>query len=394
MADTSYDVIVVGCGAMGAATLYQLAKRGKRVLGIDRFAPPHRFGSSHGDTRITRLGIGEGPHFTPFSLRSHAIWRDIERDTGRTLLTRTGGLVIAGTRAAPMHVSGFFENTIAAAKSYGIQHEIIEPADLRRRFPALALRDGESGYYEYEAGYLGPEACIETQLALALKHGADVLTSLSVLALEGNTVITESRRFSAEHVVLSAGPWLPDILGGALSKIFRVFRQVMFWFDIEGALESYLPGRFPIFIWQIEGAAQGIYGFPAIDGPLGGIKIAGEQYDVTTAADELLRHVSEDEIAHMFETYVAPYLKGVSPRCLRAEPCLYTVTPDAGFVIDAMPGRAGVLVVSACSGHGFKHSAAIGEAVAEQIVEGRSKLDLSRFRLDRFKQTGTSSPLP
>src|ERR1700710_1004208 len=131
-----YDVVILGLGAMGSAAAYQLAKRGAQVLGLDRFAPPHAMGSSHGDTRITRLAIGEGAHYTPLALRSHEIWREIEAETGADLLTVTGGLIISSaSRTAALHVDDFFANTLAAAKNHAIAHQILDARDIRRRFP-------------------------------------------------------------------------------------------------------------------------------------------------------------------------------------------------------------------------------------------------------------------
>lgn len=389
-----YDVIVVGLGAMGAAALYQLAKRGKRVLGIDRFVPPHAFGSSHGESRITRLAIGEGTHFTPLAMRSHEIWRELERETGRSLMTTTGGLVIGGHEdAAPLHVANFLEQTIEAASRYGIRHDILGADEIRRRFPAFSPRDDEIGYYEHDAGFLRPEACVEVQLDLARRHGAEIRNSTRVLGIEGDGVTTDHGNFRAERIIVAAGPWISDLLSDACENIFRVYRQVMFWFEIDGPASPFQPGNFPIFIWQIPGASHGIYGFPDVGGD-GAIKIAGEQYDVTTSADEMMREISPGEIARMHERNVRPFLKNVSTRCTRALACLYTVTPDAGFVVDTMPGNESAVIVSACSGHGFKHSAALGEAVAELIVDGRSRLDLSAFRLGRFTAKGISPPPP
>src|SRR5262245_32171576 len=163
-----YDTIVLGLGAMGSAALFHLAKRGQNVLGIDRFSPPHTLGSSHGDTRVTRLAIGEGAHYTPLVMRSHQLWRDIEKETGRDLMTTTGGLIISSqSTTSRMHVQDFFGTTVAAAETYGIEHEILDAQAIRRRFPPFNVRDDEIGYFEHEAGFLRPEACIAAQLSLA-----------------------------------------------------------------------------------------------------------------------------------------------------------------------------------------------------------------------------------
>src|SRR5215469_2880184 len=163
-----HDAIVLGLGAMGSAAAWQLAKRGARVLGLDQYAPPHANGSSHGDSRITRLAIGEGDHLTPLVLRAHEIWREIERETGARLLTTTGGLVISSpSRTSFTHVEGFFENTVAAAGKYSIAHAMLDASEIRERFPPFKVRDDEVGYLERDAGFLRPEACIAAQLALA-----------------------------------------------------------------------------------------------------------------------------------------------------------------------------------------------------------------------------------
>jgi sarcosine oxidase len=168
----TFDTIVLGLGAMGSAALYQLARRGNRVLGIDRFSPPHQYGSTHGDTRITRQAIGEGDAYTPLALRSYELWRQLERETAARLLTVTGGLIISskGVRATS-HVPDFFDNTIASARRFGIRHDIL---DVRLRFPEFLVQDDEVGYYEHEAGFLDPEACVDVQLRLAEGLGAKV----------------------------------------------------------------------------------------------------------------------------------------------------------------------------------------------------------------------------
>src|SRR5271169_631154 len=178
MANTA-DVVVVGLGAMGSASLYQLAKLGARVIGIDRFDPPHDQGSSHGDTRITREAIGEGRDFVPLVLRSNQIREELEAATGRSLLTRNGALVLASQSIAGNHhgSTSFVQDTINAAREFGIAHETLGAEEIRRRYPQFRLRGDEVGYFEGGAGFLCPEACIETQLTLARQMGAQIFTS-------------------------------------------------------------------------------------------------------------------------------------------------------------------------------------------------------------------------
>jgi len=383
-----HDVIIVGLGAMGASAAYRLAGRGVRVLGIDRFDPPHTSGSSHGGTRITRLAIGEGVHYTPLVKRSHEIWREIERETGAELMTRTGGLMISSDSAtASIHVPGFFRNTVSAAAKHGIAHALLDAAQIRARFPQFAVRDNEVAYFEEDAGFLRPEACVTAQLRLAAGQGAVLRTNETVRGFEqtdsGVTVTTDTASYSGARLIVAAGAWLPALLPD-YAKLFKVYRQVQFWFAPHGAVDAYLPDRFPIFVWEPQGIGEALYGFPAIDGSYGGVKVASEQYAQTTAPGAEDRNVSEREIAAMHETSIAPYLPGLSARCVKAATCLYTVTPDAGFVIDTLPGAGRIVVVSACSGHGFKHSPAIGEILADMATDRRPPFDLSPFRLSRF----------
>ncbi|HEY2630387.1 MAG TPA: N-methyl-L-tryptophan oxidase [Usitatibacter sp.] len=383
------DVVVVGLGAVGSAATWQLAKRGVKVLGIDRHSPPHAMGSSHGDTRITRLAIGEGAQYTPLAMRSHEIWRDIESRTGEDLMVETGMLVISSDqRRGQMHGANFFGNTLEAARRFGIAHEELDAAAIRRRFPCFKVRDGEAGYFEREAGYLRPEACVSAQLRLAAEHGAELHRDERVTSIEaqgdGVRVRTDRGHYDAPHAVIAAGPWVRELLPGEVARHFTVTRQLLFWFDAEPPVARFTPPEFPVWIWELQERQQALYGFPAIDGPHGGVKVATEQYAAATTAEDMERAVDPGEASRMHEELVAPHLSGVSSRCVKSVACLYTGTPDFHFVIDRHPRIPAALIASACSGHGFKHSAAVGEALAQRIVDGSSRLDLSAFRLDRF----------
>lgn len=380
-----FETIVLGLGAMGSASLYQLAKRGNAVLGIDQFAPPHRFGSTHGDTRITRVAIGENAQYTLLARRSHEIWREIEAETGESLLTTNGCLVISSDAPrAPTHVEGFFENTVAAAERYGIPHECLAAQEVRARFPAYKAQDNEKAFFEPGGGFLRVEKCVAANLLLARRHGAHVNTDEKVLGFEqiagGVAVTTDRGSYAADCLVITAGAWLPELIAENYRGRFKVLRQVQYWFDIDGPIEPYLPENFPVFLWELQGKPQSIYGFPAIDGPSGGFKLATEQYTTETTADTVSREVTPQETEAMFRDYVAPYFNTATGRCLKSRVCLYTNVEGARFIIDTHPEHDRVTVVSACSGHGFKHSAAIGEVVA-RLATGDAPAILSRFKL-------------
>jgi sarcosine oxidase len=384
----SPDVIVIGLGAIGSATLYQLARKGVRAVGIDRFVPPHDRGSSHGESRITRLAVGEGDDYAPLVRRSHAIWRDLEEATGESLLHQVGGLIISARRGTPHHgKSDFFGRTIAMAERHGIAHEVLNAAEMAYRFPELELQGEERGYYEPEAGILFPERCVAAQLDLARCLGATLRFNEEVLSIvpagSGVSVTTTEGRLRARRVVMAAGPWLPALAPRSFAPSLKVFRQTLHWFPT--AAGAYTPGKFPIFLWMHgESQEDYFYGFPQLPGS-GGIKVASERYTGTTTPEACDRRVTVAESTEIFQRHVSGRLRGVGARPLKAASCLYTVTPDAGFVVDSPAELPGVLLVSACSGHGFKHSAALGEAIAEEILgDFDAESPLTGFGMHRF----------
>ncbi len=384
------DVIVIGLGAMGSAACYQLAKRGASVIGIDRYSPPHTLGSTHGETRITRQAIGEGEHFVPFALRSNEIWHELEAETGEDLLTVTGGLIISADSGHSLHGNAdFLKTTTDAARKFGISHRLLDAGQIADEFPQFLLGGNERAYYEDEAGFLRPEACVGTQLMLAEKLGATLHRNERVIRVRQNgsgvDVVTNRGNYSAAAAIVTAGPWVHDFVDDAPANLFKIYRQVLYWFDVSDVYEQYAIGNFPIFIWSF-GRWQDdyCYGFPAIGGPRGGLKIAAESYEETTLPDHTERTVSADESAAMFDKYVSGKLNGIGSKCVRSAVCLYTVTPNSNFIIDRLSEN--VILASPCSGHGFKHSAAIGETLAELALTGQSTIDVSPFSLGQFSE--------
>jgi len=389
----SPDVIVLGLGAMGASATYQLAMRGASVLGLDQFHPPHEQGSTHGDTRITRLACGEGAHYTPFAERSHEIWKSLEEKAGRPLLRQNGILVIAGAgKIAPSHgVPKFLEATVAAAKAWGIDHAILDGGEIVRRFPAFAVTGGDRAYHDRLGGYVRPEACIAAQLEQARALGATLRMNEKVLSFRqeaGSVVVTTTAgTYRAAQLIVAAGPWLPHFLEPALARQFGVTRQVLYWFRARSPAEhaAFAPEHFPVFIWQPSGADGVFYGFPAV-GPFDeGVKMATEGHDVTDPAS-VDRTVSPHEVEAMFGTF-GRFFPGLSPDCVKAKVCLYTEVNAARFILDRLPGSDRIIVASPCSGHGFKHSGGVGDALAQmamgetRIVLGarRRVIDMSQF---------------
>jgi sarcosine oxidase len=382
------DVVVVGLGAIGSATLHRLALQGVSAIGIDRFDPPHDHGSTHGETRITRLAVAEGDAYVPLVRRSHELWREMEAQTGETLFMQIGGLVIGEGDGAPSHgQAGFLGSTIGIAQRHAIPHEILDSTEIRRRYPQFELRDQERGYFEPSAGVLFPERTVALQLRLARALGATIRPNEQVVAIEpcgsGAAVVTDKGRIEASRVILTAGAWSPGLSGGAMTGLADVHRQVFLWLEPdEPAL--YDPARCPIFIWMYGPRAEDyVYGIPLLPGG-SGVKSGTEEYGVTGIDPDMTdRIVTAGEAEAIYSRHIAGRVRGLSNRVMKSSTCLYTVTPDAGFIIDSLQADGAVIVASACSGHGFKHSPALGEYLAARATETTPSHDAA-FALGRF----------
>ncbi len=390
MAET-FDVAVIGLGAVGSATLYRLAQAGAKVVGIDRFHPPHTMGSSHGESRITRLAVGEGADYAPLVRRSHAIWRELESEMGETLMVQTGGLIMGPSSGAANHhgKDDFVRRTIRVAQESGVAVETLDAAEIAARFPQFILQGDEIGCYEPTAGLVFPERCVDVQLRLAARHGAKMYLGermLNMRAIEGGMeIVTDRRTIQAGRIVLSAGPWAPA-LAGSLASVAQVYRQTLHWFAADEA--AFAPDRFPVFIWMHgEHEEDYFYGFPAQPGS-GAIKVASERYAGPVDPETVSRNVTLTSSTQIFDRHVLGRLRGVTPAVVRSAACLYTVTPDAGFIVDVLPEHPNVIAASACSGHGFKHSAAIGERLAAQAMGSTARQSKS-FALERLVRAQT-----
>ena len=369
------DVIIVGLGAMGSQAAAELAGRGQRVLAFDRLRPPHTEGSSHGRSRIIRQAYFEHPLYVPLVLRAYERWADLERQTGRRLLTETGGLML-----------GLPDSTLVAgarlsAEAHGLAHEMLGAADLRRRFPAFRVDRETVGLYELRAGILDPEGSVEVALDLALARGAELRFNEVVEGWDavagGIEVHSASGRHRAQRLVLAAGPWMSGLLGRHLP--LEVERQVAYWFTPVRRAELFAPQRLPIWIWEWEQGHQA-YGFPDVGD---GVKVACHHEGARIAIERIDRRVAEEEVATMRRLLTR--LLPDAPGALRASSvCCYTDAPDGHFVVGPLPGAPEVVVVSPCSGHGFKFAPVIAEIVADLVTGAAGRFDLGPFAVDRL----------
>jgi sarcosine oxidase len=368
------DVIVGGLGAHGSSAAYHLASRGASVLGFDRFPRGHTLGSSGGLSRIIRLSYYEHPDYVPLLRRAWALWRDLERESGETLLTETGGLY-AGLPNGEL-VAG----ALLSARTHRLAHEVLDAAGLRRRYPLFDWPDGWQGVFERQAGWLAPELCIETHLRLAEESGATLRFDEPIESWESTTdgvhVTTPTGTFDAKQLVIAAGAWesqLAPSLAGELS----VERNVLLWFEPTTKPDAF--ARLPIYI--VDDTDRIFYGFPYIEGQ--GVKVAGLHFGDKADPDTVDRTVSANDEERV-RTWLRRRMPLANGERRDAKVCLYTNTPDANFIVDRLPDHPNVVVASACSGHGFKFSSVIGEILADLVLDGETRHPISFLSADRL----------
>lgn len=375
-----YDVIIVGAGAMGSAAAMHLSARGLRVIAFDRFAVPNTMGSSHGLTRIIRIAYYEHPSYVPLLVRAAELWSELERRSGERLFVRTGS-IDASAPGDPV-----FEGSLRSCEMHGLRHEVLTSQEVTRRFPGYRLPPEHVAVLQPDGGFLIPESAVAAHARLATADGAIIRPLERALAWEergsGVEVTTERATYSADHLVLSAGSWLRDLIP-AYARLLEPERQVVAWFEIADP-SKFAPERFPVFNLTVEEGRY--YGFPESGSP--GFKVGryhhlGERVHPDSVDRGV--HEADIEVLRMFARRYFP--EGAGP-VLETSVCLFTNTPDEHFIIDRLPGCERVHVVSACSGHGFKFASVVGEIVADLVTAGESRFDLELFAIERFGNGG------
>ena len=371
----SWDVIVVGTGGMGSAAVLELARRGRRVLGLDRYGPAHALGSSHGGSRIYRQSYLEDPAYVPLLLRAWDRWHRLVADSGTDVFVPTDGLY-DGQAGGPT-----FAGSLRSAEQWDLPHEVLDAAGVARRFPTFRLAPGELALVEQRAGYARPEATVAAQLRLAAAAGAELRFDEPVESWQPGPparVRTAAGRYEAGALVLTAGAWTPELAGLDLPMV--VERQVMHWVAPAGPIAPY--ERNPVFICG-DGPDQ-VYGFPAIDGPAGGVKVSFFRAGEPTTPQTVDRTVRPAEVAAL-RRRAAAVLPGLTGPAVAATVCLYTTTPDAHFVIGPHPAYGNVVVAGGFSGHGFKFVPVVGEILADLVLDGHTDHPIGLFDPLRFR---------
>jgi glycine/D-amino acid oxidase-like deaminating enzyme len=396
-----YDAIVLGAGGVGSAAMYHLARRGKRVLGIDRFHPPHDRGSTHGHTRVIRQAYFEHSDYVPLLVESYRLWRELEQQVGRRLFHQVG-LIQAGPPGGQV-VPG----ALRSAAQHNLAVEQLSSSEIEKRWPGLRASQELIGAYEPGAGYLLVEDCVRAHLDVARAAGGELMPDTEVTAwnVSGNEIRVNTSRgeFVADRLVIAAGAWagrnllpLPMGEGGSRSEpgegarlqqsplpkgegILTVRRKSLFWFDTT-ATQYEVANGFPVFLYELPHGV--FYGFPKLDAR--GVKVA-EHSGGRVVEDPLVvdRSMDNDERERLIQ-FLRTHLPGGSTVVTDHAVCLYTMTPDENFIVDRHPAHPNVVFAAGLSGHGFKFVPVLGRALAELALDSGTELPINFLSLGRL----------
>ncbi|SHO65552.1 sarcosine oxidase [Pseudoxanthobacter soli DSM 19599] len=418
-----FDVAVIGLGAMGAAAAAHIAARGQSVVGIEAFYPAHELGSSHGDSRIIRLGYFEDPAYVPLLRRAYANWRALEARVREDLLTVTGVLQL-GRPDSPI-VSGSRQ----ACELHGLPFTVFEPDEVRARFPAFALDDDEVALLEPEGGYLRPEAAVMAHLKCAARDGAVLRFGERVTAIEpgdaGVTIVSDLGRVRARKVVVATGPWIAELVP-SLKGVAKPIKQVVAWFQPRDSFATAL-GRMPVFLRDesifrsdrsdlddknmlphsnlerflvdqmvpsdrkaLEGEAGSFFGFPVIGRDA--VKVGKHCHFFEEIDPDRPNPAVDDRDTAVLEDFVARRVPGAAGVRVATSTCRYTLLPGENFLLDHVPGEPNIVAASPCSGHGYKFASVIGEILADLALDGGTALPVALFSFEALQRTIGQTP--
>ncbi|MCE9553592.1 MAG: N-methyl-L-tryptophan oxidase [Planctomycetes bacterium] len=377
-----YDAVVLGCGGVGSAALYHLARRGMRVLGIDRFPPAHDRGSSHGSTRIIRQAYFEHPDYVPLLLTAYELWQQLEQEWGRRLFWQTGLLQVGPSDGEVL------PGVLASARQHELAVESLTAEEAMARFPGFRIPQQLAAVFEPKAGSLAVEECVRAHLAGAVAAGAELRCGAAVERWDvgsaaGNAGLVRVRvgneTLSAARLIVTAGPWAASLLTD-LGVELAIERRVQHWYASSPAYAA--TAGFPAYLFELP---DGIfYGFPSFDAR--GVKVA-EHTGADPVADPLaLERKLRASDSPRVEGFLQAYLPGVSTDRTAFDVCMYTMSPDQHFIVDRYPGQPQVVFAAGLSGHGYKFSGVLGRALADLAMDGGTTLPIDFLSLRRLGQ--------
>lgn len=373
--EANYDVIVIGGGSMGIAAAYYLAEGGKKVLVLEQSTIPNNIGSHHGETRIFRMGYGDGAQYVPLLKEALVLWKELEKEVDRTLFQQVGALSIGP------HDSEFVRETIDSSVEYGLEHELLTASEIEKRWPGFDLPADYRGCFDPISGFLFSEACVLAYKEAALKRGATIYENTRVDAVDaledGVCVKAGGQSYIGRKAIVTAGAWTAKLLP-ELNLPIQPVRKALGWFETAGTLYR---DQFPCFVVDTK-EGETYYGFPDFNG--GGLKIGHMGLGDKTDPDAVDRQFYFEKDERDLRSFLANFMPQAEGKLLNKGICMFSNTPDHHFIIDTAPGMEHVILAAGFSGHGFKFASVIGDILRELATEGATKRDIAFLRLNRF----------
>ncbi|MFT5107703.1 MAG: sarcosine oxidase [Pseudoalteromonas tetraodonis] len=377
--DSQFDVIVAGVGSVGSAALYQLARSGARVLGLEQsLTIPHEDGSHHGHSRMIRQAYFEHPDYVPLLRRAYDLWDELQSLSGDRFLHLTGGLYIGPEDGV------IVPGSLQAAREHELPHMLAPADEFVERYPVLNPCADQLGFFEDRGGFLVPEKAVNAYVHAACHAGADLHAGEALRSWKCHDdhveVTTDRASYSAEKLIITSGAGSAAAIRD-LGIELQVTRQVLAWFKPLGTLERFEPGRFPC--WFIETASPyGHYGFPILAGDPG-LKIAlHKPGEIIDPAGEV--EPPRDSEIDALRAILDRYFPGCAGELAHACTCKYTNSPDSHFIVGNHPRHERVSIACGLSGHGFKFSSVLGEVLADLALEGKTALPIEFLSPLRF----------
>ncbi|MBT4124910.1 MAG: N-methyl-L-tryptophan oxidase [Chloroflexi bacterium] len=375
MADR-FDCIVIGVGGMGSSAVHNLASRGQKVLGLEKFDIPHTEGSSHGVNRIIRLAYYEDPSYVPLLRRAYEMWNDIESEAGEQLLYKVGSIDTAPSGHE------VFEGSLKSCLEHDIPHEVLDHQQINNRFPGYQMPPGQMGLYQKDGGFVLSERAIIAYVNAAVAAGAEIHARESVVKWEtegdGVRVFTDRAEYTADRLVITAGAWAAGMVP-SLEELAVPERQVLAWLQPEEPA-LFAPENFPVFNAFFEEGRY--YGFPVFGIP--GFKIGRYHHlEEVIDPDHVEREVTQED-EDILRAAAARYFPKSNGTLMTLKTCMFTNTPDEHFIIDVVPGTPQVSVAAGFSGHGFKFASVVGEILGDLAIDGETIHNIDLLNINRF----------
>jgi len=382
----TYDIIVLGLGAVGSAALYQLSKSNKKILGIDQYNPPHIYGSTHGNSRIIRQAYYEGKQYIPILQAAYEEWREIEKHSDTSFFEITGALMMGARN------NSIVEQSELSARAYDLPYELLDSQEIAKRYKPFRPAQDTWALLDKLAGYVIPEKAVESQLQLAEKNGAEF--GLNELVefwdaesyAQGIRVKTNKGDYFTEKLIVSTGAWAKGMMQ-ELGITLKPERIVQYWVKPKRNITAFNKTQFPIFLWNVEQDLD-IYGFPMLDQSEGVCKVAfyphaNHPIREFCTAYNINRELNENDLSLM-KAYLEKYVPDLAGKFIKTSICMHTESPDLHPIIDFHPENENVCIANGFSGHGFKFSNITGKILADLTLEGKTNFNISLFSAERF----------